>query len=80
AGEAVRITCPVAYERFAIDRLRATVRSSNSASLKILERTGFRLQSRMRRSDRRPNSAVVEMVYTLDRDGFEVATPTATVA
>ncbi|MFN2426973.1 MAG: GNAT family N-acetyltransferase [Candidatus Binatia bacterium] len=70
AGEAVRIVCPVAYQRLCLDRLRAVVRSSNAASLRILERSGFQMQSRMRRSDRRPGSAVVEMVYTRDRDGF----------
>lgn len=69
-GEAVRLVCPIAYERLALDRLRAVVRSSNAASLRILERCGFQVQSRMRRSDRRPGSAVVEMVYTRDRDGF----------
>lgn len=70
AGEAVRMVCPVAYERLTLDRLRAVVRESNQASLRILERSGFRVQSRMRRSDRRPGSAVVEMVYTRDRDDF----------
>ena len=64
----MRIVCPVAYERLALDRLRAVVRSSNAASLRILERAGFSVQSRMRRSDRRPGSAGVEMVYTRDRD------------
>ena len=70
AGQAVRLVCPEAYARLTLDRLRAVVRSSNEASLKILERSGFRVQSRMRRSDRRPGSAVVEMVYTRDRDDF----------
>jgi RimJ/RimL family protein N-acetyltransferase len=64
----VRLVLDIAYERLSLDRLRATVRESNAASLRILERTGFSVQSRMRRSDRRPNSAVVEMVYTRDRD------------
>lgn len=68
ASEAVRGVCPLAYERLALDRLRATVRSENTASLRILERCGFQMQSRMRRSDRRPGSAVVEIVYTRDRD------------
>lgn len=68
AGEAVRSVCPLAYERLVLDRLRATVRSENTASLRILERCGFQMQSRMRRSDRRPGSAVVEIVYTRDRD------------
>ena len=78
AGEAVRMICPVAYERLALDRLRAIVRSSNAASVRILERSGFRVQSRMRRSDRRPGSAVVEMVYTRDReDCVEAPAPVA---
>jgi ribosomal-protein-alanine N-acetyltransferase len=68
AGEAVRGVCPLAYERLALDRLRAVVRSGNTASERILERCGFRMQSRMRRSDRRPGSAVVELVYTRDRE------------
>jgi [ribosomal protein S5]-alanine N-acetyltransferase len=68
AGEAVRIACPLAFERLALDRLRAVVRESNAASIRILDRSGFRVQSRMRRSDRRPNSAVVEIVYTRDRE------------
>jgi len=81
AGEAVRTICPVAYERLSLDRLRAIVRSSNAASLRILERSGFSVQSRMRRSDRRPGSAVVEIVYTRDRNIFaEPPTITATVA
>ena len=80
AGAAVRIACPVAYERLALDRLRAVVRSSNVASLRILERSGFLVQSRMRRSDRRPGSAVVEMVYTRDRDGFAAPGPPLAVA
>lgn len=83
AGEAVRLVCPVAYERFALDRLRAVVRSSNDASLRILERSGFRVQSRMRRSDRRPGSAVVELVYMRDRGDAVAAdapAPLATVA
>ncbi len=70
AGEAVKIACPLAFERLTLDRLRATVRESNAASLRILERSGFRAQSRMRRSDRRPGSAVVEIVYTRDRETF----------
>lgn len=70
AGRAVEQVCGVAYEKLALDRLRAVARSSNAASLKILERCGFQVQSRMRRSDRRPGSAVVEMVYTRDREGF----------
>jgi RimJ/RimL family protein N-acetyltransferase len=73
AGETVRIVCPLAYDRLALDRLRAVVRETNAASLRILERCGFGVQSRMRRSDRRPGSAVVEMVYTRDRDGFQQA-------
>ena len=67
AGRAVEIVCPIAYEKLTLDRLRAVARSSNAASLRILERCGFQVQSRMRRSDRRPGSAVVEMVYTRDR-------------
>ncbi|HEY2774786.1 MAG TPA: GNAT family N-acetyltransferase [Candidatus Binatia bacterium] len=68
AGHAVRLVCAMVYEHLALDCLRATVRSSNEASLKILERSGFTVQSRMRRSDRRPGSAVVEIVYVRDRD------------
>lgn len=67
AGEAVRLASPLAFQRLALDRLRATVRSSNEPSLRILEREGFAVQSRMRRSDRRPGSAVVEIVYTKER-------------
>jgi len=67
AGAAVAMVCPLAYQKLSLDRLRAVVRSSNAASLRILERCGFSVQSRMRRSDRRPNSAVVEMVYLRDR-------------
>jgi len=70
SGEAVALTCPLAFERLALDRIRATSRESNTASLRILERCGFEAQSRMRRSDRRPGSAVVEIVYTKDREGF----------
>ncbi len=82
AGRAVATAYPVAYEKLSLDRLRAVVRSSNAASLRILERCGFQMQSRMRRSDRRPGSAVVEMVYTRDREGFvsRDALVTATVA
>ena len=80
AGEAVARTIPVAYEKLALDRLRAIVRSSNAASLRILDRCGFQMQSRMRRSDRRPGSAVVEMVYTRDREGFVCPMTLATVA
>jgi RimJ/RimL family protein N-acetyltransferase len=69
SGEAVRLILAVAYERLSLDRLRAVVRETNAASLRILDRSGFSVQSRMRRSDRRPHSAVVEMVYTRDRDG-----------
>lgn len=73
AGRAVRDVCPVAYERLALDRLRAVVRSGNTASVRILEGCGFQAQSRMRRSDRRPGSAVVEIVYTRDRDAVAAA-------
>jgi ribosomal-protein-alanine N-acetyltransferase len=66
-GAAVRLVCPLAFERLRLDRLRAVVRDSNVASLRILERSGFRLESRMRRSDRRPGSAVVEVVYTREK-------------
>lgn len=79
-GEAVRLVCPVAYRRMSLDRLRAVVRSSNAASLRILERSGFSVESRMRRSDRRPGSAVVEMVYTRDRDQAFVQAAEAAVA
>lgn len=80
-GEAVRLVCPVAYERLTLDRLRATVRESNTASLRILERAGFAAQSRMRRSDRRPGSAVVEIVYARDRgDSALGLTPAAVPA
>jgi [ribosomal protein S5]-alanine N-acetyltransferase len=68
AGEAVRVACPLAMDQLSLDRLRAVVRESNAASVRILERSGFRMQSRMRRSDRRPNSAVVEIVYLRDRE------------
>lgn len=68
AGRTVGIVCPLAYPRLSLDRLRAVVRSSNERSIRILERTGFTAQSRMRRSDRRPGSAVVEIVYVRDRD------------
>lgn len=67
SGRAVEMVCPLAFERLALDRLRAIVRSANAASIRILERCGFEMQSRMRRSDRRPGSAVVEMVYVRDR-------------
>lgn len=73
AGEAVRIACPLAFDRLALDRLRAVVREGNAASVRILDRSGFRMQSRMRRSDRRPGSAVVEIVYTLDREALAEA-------
>jgi RimJ/RimL family protein N-acetyltransferase len=73
AGAAVRIACPIAFERMSLDRLRAVVRSSNVPSIRILERSGFQVQSRMRRSDRRPGSAVVEMVYVRERDGVLAA-------
>jgi len=66
-GAAVRLVCPLAFERLRLDRLRAVVRDSNVASLRILERSGFRLESRIRRSDRRPGSAVVEVVYTREK-------------
>lgn len=66
-GQAVRLVCPLAFDRLALDRLRAVVRSSNQASIRILEKAGFQPQSRMRRSDRRPGSAVVELVYVRDR-------------
>lgn len=72
-GHAVGLVCPVAYDSLALDRLRAVVRESNAASVRLLERCGFTAQSRMRRSDRRPGSAVVEIVYIRDRDGFQVA-------
>jgi ribosomal-protein-alanine N-acetyltransferase len=74
-GEAVRLVCPVAYDRLALDRLRAVVRSSNEASLKILHSAGFTAQSRMRRSDRRPGSAVQEIVYVRDRVEVAVTEP-----
>jgi RimJ/RimL family protein N-acetyltransferase len=83
AGQAVSLTCPLAFEQLALDRIRAVARSSNAASLRILERCGFQVQSRMRRSDRRPGSAVVEMVYARDRDGFassDALMPAATFA
>ena len=67
AGASVRMVCPLAFERLALDRLRAIVRSSNEASLKILEHSGFAVESRMRRSGRRPGSAVVEIVYARQR-------------
>lgn len=73
AGEAVQLSCNVAYDRLTLTRIRAVVRSSNEASIRILERSGFSVQSRMRRSDRRPGSAVVEMVYTRDRSPAVVA-------
>jgi len=79
-GEAVRLVCPLAYRKMSLDRLRAVVRSSNAASLRILERSGFSVESRMRRSDRRPGSAVVEMVYTRDRDRDLVEAAEASVA
>lgn len=66
-GRAVRLACPEAFERLDLDVLRAVSREGNTASLRILERTGFHLQSRMRRSDRRPGSAVMEMVFVLER-------------
>lgn len=77
AGRTVEIVCPLAYARLSLDRLRAVVRSSNERSIRILERTGFAAQSRMRRSDRRPGSAVVEIVYVRDR---EIAPQPALVA
>ncbi len=68
AGRTVAIVCPLAYARLSLHRLRAVVRSSNERSIRILERSGFAAQSRMRRSDRRPGSAVVEIVYVRDRE------------
>ena len=67
AGNAVRLVCPLAFRKLTLDRLRAIVRSSNEASLRILARSGFEVESKMRRSGRRPGSAVVEIVYARNR-------------
>ncbi|MBI5505390.1 MAG: GNAT family N-acetyltransferase [Deltaproteobacteria bacterium] len=67
ASKAVPLVCAQGFEKLALARLRAVVRDSNAASLRVLEKSGFALASKLRRSDRRPRSAVVEMVYVLDR-------------
>lgn len=74
--EAVRLVCPRAFETLDLAKLCAVVRSSNERSRKILERCGFAIESRVRRSDRRPRSAVVDLVYARPRECATVAVET----
>lgn len=67
ASQAVPAACLQGFEKLSLARLRAVVRDSNAPSLRVLEKSGFVLESKLRRSDRRPGSAVVEMVYVLER-------------
>ncbi len=67
ASRAVPPVCEQGFEKLSLARLRAVVRDSNVASLRVLEKNGFVMESKLRRSDRRPRSAVVEMVYVLER-------------
>lgn len=67
ASRAVPVVCAQGFEQLALARLRALVRNSNAASLRVLEKNGFVLESKLRRSDRRPRSAVIEMVYVLEQ-------------
>ncbi len=68
ATEAVRLVTPHAFEKLAVQRIQATVRESNPASARVLEKAGYRVVGRLRRSGRRPSSKVVEFVYAKDRD------------
>ena len=70
ATAAVEAVTTYAFEEFAVDRLEASVWGWNPASARVLEKAGFALEGRLRRSVTRDGRTTDTLVYAkLRREG-----------
>lgn len=60
---AVEQVSEVAFERHGFDQVQATVRASNPASARVLEKAGFQVIAKLRPGGRRPVTRIPEFVY-----------------
>lgn len=68
ATEATRALAAYAFERFDFERLEAGVFAWNPASCRVLEKAGFRLEARLRRSAIKEGRVVDTLLYARLRD------------
>jgi len=69
ATSAVRALVDYAFKTFDLVRLEAVVFEWNPASMRVLEKTGFTLESRMRKSVTKDGQTIDSFKYVLIRDG-----------
>lgn len=69
ATRAVRALVDYAFKNFDLVRLEAVVYEWNPASMRVLEKAGFSLESRMRKSVTKDGQTIDAFRYVLIRDG-----------
>jgi ribosomal-protein-alanine N-acetyltransferase len=65
ATEALRLMSAYALERFELERLQAEVFEWNAASMRVLEKAGYALEGRLRRSCIKNGRMADELIYGL---------------
>ena len=68
ATECVRALTEYAFERFDLARIQAMVYEWNPASARVLEKCGFTLEGRLRRSVTKDGQTVDSLMYALVRE------------
>ncbi len=75
AREAVRAFVPYAFERLALERLTAHTLHFNSASIRVLETAGFKLEGRLRRYTRTSTGFHDTLVFGLLKHEWKTQGP-----
>ena len=73
ATAAVRAVTAYAFNHFDIERLFAGVFEWNPASCRVLEKAGFRLESRMRKSIVKDDKVIDQFLYVMLREEYQRA-------
>ncbi len=68
--EVVRTFAPWALQRFNLARLHAHVFASNHASARVLEKSGFTLEGRLRHSAYKDGRLIDQLLYALVREDW----------
>jgi RimJ/RimL family protein N-acetyltransferase len=68
--EVVRTFAPWALQRFNLARLHAHVFAFNHASARVLEKSGFTLEGRLRHSAYKDGQLIDQLLYALVREDW----------